>query len=210
MTPPTLVLPVASVALSSTVRRVLMLAALATAALLVGCAHPISIEATTLPEPQTQRSDKKVAYVMTEADRQKQVITPGGGGDKVSYFPYKDFERALRAALRALYSDVSVIPSPSNPAVIKETGAAFVFVPQISTDSSSPSLFTWPPTRFSVSVSMDVLDAEGKPLTQLRATGEGAAEFGEFMRDFGLAGRRASGAAAEALVREIQAQERLR
>lgn len=65
-----------------------------TALILFACAHPITIN----PSLTAQRSDnnlfstKIAGYVMTEADRAKQVTTEGGGGDKISYFPYKDLE----------------------------------------------------------------------------------------------------------------------
>jgi hypothetical protein len=182
----------------------------AVALVLAACAHPISIQANKLPERSAQTSPKKVAYVMTDADRQKQVTTEGGSGDKITYYPYKEFERALRAALASIYSDVTVVSSATNAIAIRETGASFVFLPEISTTSSSPSLFTWAPTKFSVTVSVDVLDPQGVPLARLRVTGNGEAEWEEFKGEFGLAGRRAVENAAQMLVEEILHSEKLR
>jgi hypothetical protein len=52
--------------------------------LIVGCAHPIAITPTsTIERPDKPLVKKNVAYVMTDADREKQVTTEGGGGDKV-------------------------------------------------------------------------------------------------------------------------------
>ena len=180
------------------------------AALLVACAHPISIEPNGLPERGEQFSAKKAAYVMSAADRQKQVTTEGGGGDKVSYFPYKDFERSLRAALAVVYSDVSVVSSASDKAAIRETGAAYIFVPEITTSSSSSSAFTWPPTSFSINVVVDVLDANAVTIAKLRVSGNGNAVWADFKGDFGLAGRRAVEDAARLLVQEIRRNDKLR
>lgn len=177
---------------------------------LVGCAHPISIEAKAVPSREVQWSPHKAAYVMTEADRQKQVTTQGGGGDKISYYPYRDFERALRATLATVYTDVSVVASATDAAAIRQAGASFVYRPEISTTSSSPSPFTWPPTKFSISVVVEVLDPQAAELARLRVTGNGSAEWEEFRGEFGLAGRRAVEDAARALVEEIKRFEKLR
>lgn len=174
------------------------------------CAHPISIEPKNVVErPGTPVSDKQVAYVMTDADRNRQVTTEGGGGDKISYYPYKDFERSLRASLRAIYKEVSTVASATDTKAIDDIGASYVFLPEITSNSSSPSMFTWPPTRFSLTVAVDVLDARGTPLAKLRATGTGTAEFDEFKNDFALAGRRAVEDAARALAEEIRRTPKL-
>ena len=57
------------------------------------------------------------------ADRAREVITPGGGGDKVSYFPYRDLEKSIRDALRAVYSDVFVVKAASDAEAIKAHGS---------------------------------------------------------------------------------------
>lgn len=195
--------------ISGTARFIRILFCMAGAALLVACAHPISIEAKAVPERGVQQLPKKAAYVMTAADRQKQVTTDGGGGDKVSYYPYRDFERALRAALSAVYTDVSVVPSVSDVAAIRESGATLIFVPEISTTSYSSSVLTWPPTMFAFNVTVNVFDAQATSIARLRVNGNGNAEWEEFKGDFGLAGRRAVEAAAKALVEEIRRTERL-
>jgi hypothetical protein len=177
---------------------------------LAGCAHPISIEPKAVPSREGQWSSQKAAYVMTEADRQKQVTTQGGGGDKISYYPYRDFERSLRAALASVYADVSAVGSVSDAAAIRASGASFVYRPEISTTSSSPSPFTWPPTKFSASVLVEVFNPQAVLVARLRVTGNGAAEWEEFKGDFGLAGRRAVEDAARALVEEIKRSEKLR
>lgn len=179
--------------------------------LLTACAHPIGIGPIETPtRNEAGLSPKKVAYVMTDADRAKEVITPGGGGDKVSYFPYRDLEKAIRDALRAVYSDVFVIQSPSDAEAIRTFGVSHVYTPEISTTSESPSLFTWPPTKFGIELSCKVTDATGQPVTEVKAQAQGAAEFSEFMKDFGLAGRRAATLASEQLKQAILADPKLR
>jgi hypothetical protein len=181
-------------------------------ALLTACAHPISLEATKLPERDSNSAlvAKKVGYVVTDADKGKQVITPGGGGDKVSYFPYRDMEPALRAALRAVYQDVSALKSAQDKAAIKEAGVAYIFTPEVITNSSSTSMLTWPPTQFRAEVMCTVTDPNGAVLAKVRAVGNGAAEFSEFKSDFSLSARRAVAEVAEKLAQEIRNNAALR
>jgi len=55
-----------------------------------------------------------------------------------------------------------------------------------------------------------VTDAEGKPVTQVKAQATGAAEFSEFMKDFGLSGRRAATQVSEQLRQAVLANPQLR
>lgn len=185
--------------------------AAAAIALLGACAHPISLEPTTVPDrAEANLVRKKVAYVISDADRGKEVTTPGGGGDKVSYFPYRDMEKAIRSALRAVYEDVTAVKSAGDLPAIQEAGVAYVFTPEIVTSSSSPSPFTWPPTKFSAEVSCTVTDPQGAVVAKVRANGEGAAEFAEFKSDFSLSARRAVADVATKLAQEIRSNEKLR
>lgn len=179
--------------------------------LLTACAHPIGIGPLETPvRNEAGLSPRKVAYVMTDADRTREVTTPGGGGDKISYFPYRDLEKSLRDALRAVYADVFVIPSTSDAEAIARFGVSYVFVPEITTSSASSSIFTWPPTQFGIDLTCKVSDAQGQLLTQVRAQAQGSAEFSEFMKDFGLAGRRAATQVSEQLRQSILAEPKLR
>lgn len=185
--------------------------AAAAVALLGACAHPISLEPASVPERvEANLVAKKVAYALTDADRAKEVTTPGGGGDKVSYFPYRDMEKALRGALRAVYQDVIAVKSAVDAPALREAGVAYVFTPEIVTTSSSPSPFTWPPTRFSADVICTVTDPQGAVVAKLRANGSGAAEFDEFKSDFSLSARRAVADVAVKLADEIRRTESLR
>jgi hypothetical protein len=186
-------------------------AALATATLLAGCSHPITmITETTPPRSVAHLIPKKVAYVMTDAQRDQQVTTAGGSGDRVSYYPYRDLEKSIRDALRAVYRDVIVLRTAGDAKVNEAAGVSLVFTPQIKTDSSSSSWVTWPPTSFTAEVACVVSDATGAEVTRVRATGNGTAEFGEFNGDYGLAARRAATRLTSQLSSEIRRNEKLR
>ena len=103
---------------------------LAFAAFMGGCGAKHQIVITPLETPvrvDVSHSSKRVAYVMKETDRFMEVISEGGGGDNVSYYPYRDLEKAIRDALRAVYSDVFVIKSFKDSNAIQENDISFVF-----------------------------------------------------------------------------------
>lgn len=177
-------------------------------ALLTACAHPISLEPTSTPKrDEAQLVAKKVAYVMTDADRAKQVETPGGGGDKISYYPYRDIEKSLREALRSVYADVMVLRAATDT---KDTGVQYVFAPEITTTSSSPSAFTWPPTKFSTELACTVTDASGAVVARFKVAGDGAAEYEEFKSDFSLSARRSVQVVAEKFAQEVRSRSQLK
>ncbi|WKB52957.1 hypothetical protein [Eleftheria terrae] len=128
----------------------------------------------------------------------------------MSYFPYRDLEKAIRAALRSVYQDVTVLASANDAEAIRKADVAYVFKPEITTASSSPSPFTWPPTKFTAEVACTVTDASGTPVTQVKAVGQGAAEFDEFKSDFSLSARRAAADMAQKLVEEVRKNDKLR
>ncbi|WP_080898152.1 hypothetical protein [Variovorax paradoxus] len=194
--------------LSSPMRR--FAAALATAALLAGCSHPITmITETAPPRSVAHLIPKKVAYVMTDAQRDLQVTTAGGSGDRVSYYPYRDLEKSIRDALRGVYRNVIVLRTANDAKANEAAGVSLVFTPQIKTDSSSSSWITWPPTAFTAEVSCVVTDTAGAEVTRVRAVGNGTAEFGEFNGDYGLAARRAARQMTSQLSSEIRRNEKL-
>lgn len=162
--------------------------------LLVGCAHPINIAPNMAAFDGKQASkkvSKQVAYYISAEDRAKEVTTPGGGGDKVTYFPYRDLEPAIYKMLSNNFDDVHVLKSMDDKTELTSKKIAYVFVPKIETMSSSSSMLTWPPTDFTVSLECRALSPSGAVLWQTAAKGEGKATFSEFKADFSLAGRRA-------------------
>lgn len=179
---------------------------LAAVVAMAGCAHPVSMV------PQTKQIDnvpnkieKSVAYVISPADMVKEVQTPGGGGDKVKYQPYKDLDAALYEAFSAVFADVTKVAAAS-----EAKGVSYVIEPSITTTSSSDSLVTWPPTHFSVNLVCKVRDANGQLLTEVSSVGDGAATFSEFKSDFSLSARRASRSAVDNLIKALAAAPELR
>jgi hypothetical protein len=185
-------------------RSLRMFLALASALTLAACAHPISVSPLSSPaREEAKLINKHVAYVMTDELRNRSVTTSGGGGDKVSYYPYRDLEKTIRDALRAVYQEVTVINAATDVKADPAKNIALVFTPEISTSSSSDSILTWPPTQFFINLECAAADAEGKQLSKFRVSGNGAAQFSEFKSDFGLAGRRAATDLGSKLVQEL-------
>jgi len=179
-------------------------AALLIAVLATGCAHPISLAPNLdkVTGAGKGRIDKKVGLALAEADRARELTTPGGGGDKVSYFPYRDTEPGLYVALSESFAQVMRVSGPADPKV-KAEGLNYIVTPALTTTSYSPSIMTWPPTVFTIEISCRIADAEGKPVTELKVQGEGRAEFDEFKADTSLSARRAVEDALRKLVAAI-------
>ena len=103
-----------------------------------GCAHSIIItpESDKLPHGYvTVRSDKIVGYVITDEERNRRVITPGGGGDKVEYAPYKELEGGLYRVLNNVFTNVYSLTSMEDKAFITEKGIVLVMRPTIATNT---------------------------------------------------------------------------
>lgn len=169
-----------------------------------GCAHPISVGADTskIVGTVSKKIDKKVGLQITDADKAKEVTTPGGGGDKVNYFPYRDLEAGLYTALGESFTSVSKVSGVADPKVQSE-GLSLIFLPTITTNSSSDSALTWPPTKFSIDLVCKVVDAKGQLVTEIRTQGAGQAEFSEFKADVSLSARRAADDTLAKLVQQL-------
>lgn len=175
-------------------RILLRLCAAGLALLLAACAHPINIAPDTdsIAAPSTAPVARSVAYVISSADRDLEVTTPGGGGDSIRYFPYRELESGIFQALSAIYKRVTLWRSTAEKSAPLNRDVTLVFTPKISTGSSSTSIVTWPPTSFFITINYDVKDAAGGQVYTNQVLGRGAAEFEEFKSDFGLAGKRAA------------------
>lgn len=169
-----------------------------------GCAHSIVItpDASKLAQV-TKQSTNKVGYYISDEERARKVITPGGGGDKVEYAPYKELESGIYRVLNNVFSSVDQLKSESDKTYIADKKINFVLRPSISTNSSSSSLLTWPPTMFEVTIEIKATDSNGKVVWQDKVTGKGNAEFSEFKSDFSLAAKRASEAALSELQKKL-------
>jgi hypothetical protein len=187
--------------------------AVLTCVFLFGCAHPITMNpdlAVVTAPAGAKVIDKKVAYFMPDALRTAEVTTPGGGGDKVRYFPYRDIEPGLYKALSEVFTSVTKMQSLTDTATLQANGISMLITPEITTNSSSDGAFTWPPTQFSVNLVCTITDANRKPLQTVRVSGEGAATFGEFKSNFSLAAVRASNDALAKLAKALGESPELR
>ncbi|MDO9237690.1 MAG: hypothetical protein Q7U28_16860 [Aquabacterium sp.] len=190
-----------------TIRRAVVgLVGVAALVLMTGCAHQVSMTPDTKQlAAAPAKINKSIAYVISAADLTKEVQTPGGGGDKIKYQPYRDLDGALYQAFSAVFADVSKVTNAS-----EAKGVTFVITPSITTNSSSDSMFTWPPTQFSVDLVCSVADIKGQAVTEVRASGKGAATFDQFKSDLSLAARLASMDAVNNLVKALTDSAELR
>lgn len=174
-----------------TLIRILLILPLLT---LLGCAHPIVISPRVeeLPKENAVKIDKVVGYYISAADLAANIESPGGGGDRISYHPYKDIEAALSKVLFNVYKDVYKLKAKNDRNELSANGISYVFIPHITTTSSSPSPFTWPPTDFSITLNIMALDNNGEQVWAGSVEGQGHAEFEQFRHDFQLAARLAS------------------
>lgn len=158
--------------------------------LIGGCAHSINIspDISAVAKTQQAKSPKSIGYYFSES-LEKEVTTSAGGGDQVKYKPYRDLATGIYSMYSNLFSGVTQLSSQAEVASAKVDYIATV---DISTSSSSPSLVTWPPTVFTLDLTTNITDTKGNTLSNLRASGEGRAEFSEFKSDHGLSGKRAS------------------
>lgn len=163
--------------------------------LFAGCAHPLVItpDITKIEaDGKLPRIEKNVGLYVNPQSRAVTVTTPGGGGDSVSYKPYQDIETAFFKMLGNVFRNVAVLAEQNDAAAISKNNLSYIVTPVISTNSSSPSPFTWPPTLFQVILKTNVTDISGSTVSGITVTGEGRAEFEEFKADFSLAGKRAT------------------
>ena len=173
-------------------------------ALITGCAHPISLsgDMSQLVGSGTTKVERKVGLAVTDDQRKLEVTGPGGGGDKVSYLPYRDLEAGIYLSLSEVFRDVRKVNGASDPKVQAE-GLSYIVTPTIATTSFSPSLLTWPPTVFTVELSCKVSDLQNKTVAEVKVQGEGRAEFDEFKKDTSLSAKRASEDALKKLTKAL-------
>ena len=167
-----------------------------TAVLLVaGCAHPITVipDASRLERSSTApvRIAANVGYYIPPAASSIEITTPGGGGDNVRYFPYRDIETGFQKMLSNVFASAVKLNSISDSSGIARDRIDYVIVPEIVTTSGGSGLFTWPPTSFTVDLTCNVRDSSGTLIASPRVVGAGGAETSERLPEHGIAGRRA-------------------
>ena len=106
-------------------------------------------------------------------------------------FPTEILRLASRRCCSNVFTDVVKLSSFSNQTTRDRDQPAFVIIPVLVTSSGGSGFFTWPPTNFTVDLTSQVRDGEGKLVASPRVVGTGTAETGERISDHGIAGRRA-------------------
>lgn len=164
------------------------------ALLLSACAHQIVIapDLAKLETGGVAPLKKTVGLYVSPDDKARQVTTAGGGGDKVSYFPYRDLETGVYRMLINVFEKVVIMKSPTDSDAFKRDGVALVVTPTILTESGSQSLLRWPPTSFTVRLTCAVSDPTGRGVVQPTVEGVGKATLSEIIADVSIAGKRAS------------------
>jgi hypothetical protein len=168
---------------------------LALAIALAGCAHPITLtpDNHAIAAAKVEQSPRNVGYYLSAENRDKEFVTLGGGGDKVSHHPYRDLEPGLYLVLSNVFANVTSLKSANDAETIRNKNISFVFVPTVVPASSSDGVLTWPPTNFSINIDCVAYDATGKQIAVTSVQGLGLATFSEFTKmGYGLAGQRAA------------------
>src|SRR3990172_12617983 len=104
---------------------------------ITGCAHPIVISPDISKierDSGMQVIPKNVGYYILE-DREKEVTTPGGGGDKIRYKPYKDIETGFYKMLSNVFKNVSALKADKDLEISKND-INYIISLEVSTNSS--------------------------------------------------------------------------
>ncbi len=163
-------------------------------AALAGCAHPIVItpDLRAIDRNKIVPIEKAAGYYISEADRAKKVESPGGGGDKVAYYPYKELEPAFQKVLYNVFKDIKRLDAPPDAASLKANNLFVAFTPTFVTNSSSSGVFTWMPTNFTVKIDCKAIDGEGKEIWQKHIEESATVTSNEVYADFSIAAKKAS------------------
>ncbi|PHS55678.1 MAG: hypothetical protein COB17_11200 [Sulfurimonas sp.] len=175
--------------------------------LLSGCAHKISISPSLEDIRETKvekKVDVNVGYYISKHNKQLKVTTPDGGGDKVEYTPYKDTEGAFNTILSKVFNRVYSLKSINDKTYIESKNIKFIFTPTITTNSSSESAFTWPPTKFTVALKCEAISLDGTKIWEETVYEEGNAEYDEFKENFSLSSQRATEKAFKNMLNKLK------
>ena len=176
-----------------------------------GCAHNIKITPDTpTPSVTSTKSSTAVGYFISSADKAKKTTTPGGGGDKVSYFLEKDMEFGIYSLLNDNYEVVKLLKSSQDAAELQAQGLTLSFEPTFTSTSSGSGLFTWPADKFSISINCKVYNSSGDLVLEKSFTGQGVAKDGEQLKNFSIAANRAATDVLSQLREEIKTNPALK
>ena len=164
---------------------------------LSGCAHSIVISAnpaSVMREPGLPSTiNAKAGYYIPDSLQSLEVQTPGGGGDSVAYYPYRDLEPAFSRMLGNVYQSVAKLSTASDAKLLAQDGVKYIITPRLLTSSSSTSGVRWPPSDFSLDLTCDVREASGNLIASPRVIGTGRYAVPAIIigSDMGTAGKRA-------------------
>src|SRR5262249_2313702 len=150
--------------------------------------------------------DKTAGYYIAAQDRTREVTTSGGGGDMVKYVLYRDLEPSLYKAMSEVFANVVKLDTPADAARLAKDNVQV----DITTNRSSDSMLTWPPTQFTIDVVCKVTDKSGMPMKDIVVSGTGRAEFSEFKTDQSLSAKRAAQDAMGKLVKAFETNPEFR
>jgi len=176
-----------------------------------GCSHKISIDpslekirATTIEK----KFDINVGYYISSYNQNLKITSPAGGGDKVEYLPYKDTESAFNTVLSKVFNRVYSLKSFNDKEYIESKKIKYIFTPTITTNSSSSSPFTWPPTKFTIALKCEAVNLDGAKIWEETIYEEGNAEFNEFKENFSLSAQRASEKIFQSLLNKLKQSDK--
>ena len=181
--------------------------------LTTGCAHEIKV----VPSLDNIRRvkvenviDKNVGYYIAPELKALEVKSGGGGGDSVTYFPYKDTEGALNTMLSKAFKRVYALKSKDDKTYISEKNITYIFTPTLVTSSSSDSILLWPPTKFTINLTLIAVNSDGETVWQASETGIGTAASGEITSDFSITARRAAESVFQTMLSKIIASDKFK
>jgi len=176
-------------------RWVLLLSAVLVGLGYLGNVHPISmtpnIASIQLGEGLSP-VQRKVGYYIAPELRDLMVMTAGGGGESVCYYPYRDLTPGLYNVLSTVFIGATEVADPKDLAALKKAGISLLVIPEISTASSSGHMLVWPPTEFGIKLKLTITDLDGSVLETLHVAGRGHAGLLEFNHNHSLSAVRAA------------------
>jgi hypothetical protein len=164
-------------------QRITRFALLASLLLTSACAHQIAISpperAIAVSGSNLTKIGKSVGFYISQAERGKAVTTSAGLGN-IKYQPYKDLEQGFERVLSNLFTKVVVLQSPDDKNAIVQHGLAYVFVPTITTNSSSQKhavILNSQDANFSVVIDCKALGPAGNTVWQAKVQGRGGQDY---------------------------------
>lgn len=181
---------------------------------LSGCAHDITIspDLNKIAASSSQAPiGKPVGYYISAQDKALRVITPAGGGDKVEYAPYADFEAGLAKVLSNVFGSAQPVKDAKDQADLQSKNIAWVFTPTLTTNSSSRNSFFWPPTDFTVTLNCTAANSSQQQVWQTNiSSSNDVIAVNDTLHDHGLAGKKAMEKALSQLQDQLLSAEQFR